>query len=322
MAAAAHDAARGPSIGLGTGLPASVTIREVGPRDGLQLERTISTAAKLELIDLLVAAGAHRIEATSFVNPDAVPALADAADVVAEFGRWPGVEFVVLAAGLGGVRRALAAGVPRLEFVVSASESHSRANARKSVEEAMAAAETAIELSHDAGVPCEVIFAIAFDCPFDGPTDPETVIALARRAHAAGADRIHLADTIGTAAPNRVVDLCLRAQDALGYAPGLHLHDTRGLAIANALAAASVGVDTFDAAIGGLGGCPFAPGASGNVATEDLVHLFEELGVATGFDLGALRRANRFLGGELDKELPAALGRVEPRAGFVPVSTR
>lgn len=309
-----------PTIGLGTTLPSSVVIREVGPRDGLQLERTISTDAKLEFIDKLVRAGAKRIEATSFVNPEAVPALADARDVVESFSRWPGVEFVVLAAGLGGVRRALAAGIPRLEFVVSASESHSQANARKSVAEALDAARQAIELAHDAGVACEGIVAISFDCPFEGPTDPEHVVSLARQLHDAGADRLHLADTIGTATPDRTVDLCARVRDEIGDAPGLHLHNTRGLGLANALAAASVGVDTFDASLGGLGGCPFAPGASGNVATEDLVHMFEELGTATGYDLGLLREANEFLAGALDKPLDAALGRVEPRMGFTPAT--
>lgn len=314
------DARPGPAIGLGTRLPAQVTIREVGPRDGLQLERTIPTEAKIAFIDRLVRAGARRIEATSFVNPTAVPALADAGEVVAEFGRWPEVEFIALVAGLGGVRRALDAGTPRLEFVLSVSESHSQANARKSVAEAIAAAETAIEQSHDAGVPCEVILAMSFDCPFDGPTDPARVIELAQHFQAAGADRLHLADTVGTAAPNRTVDLCARFQDALGFSPGLHLHNTRGLGLANALAAASIGVDTFDAAVGGLGGCPFAPGASGNVATEDLVHMLEELGVATGYDLAALREANAFLSETLGKPLDAALGRVEPRLGFAPVA--
>ncbi|MGO2110012.1 MAG: hydroxymethylglutaryl-CoA lyase [Pseudoclavibacter sp.] len=309
-----------PATRLGDRFPTAVTIREVGPRDGLQLERPIPTEAKLEFIDRLVRAGSTRIEATSFVNPQAVPALADAADVVAAFDRWPDVEFVVLVAGLGGARRALGAGAPRLEFVVSVSESHSQANANKSVAEAVAAAETAIELSHGAGVPCEVILAMSFDCPFDGPTDPARVIELATRFADAGADRLHIADTVGTAAPNRTIDLCSRFQDALGRSPGLHLHDTRGLGLANALAAASIGVDTFDAAVGGLGGCPFAPGASGNVATEDLVHMLEELGIATGYGLGELREANTYLSSVLDKPLDAALGRVEPRLGFAPVA--
>lgn len=298
-------------------MTADVEIREVGPRDGLQIEEPIGTEAKLTLIDALAATGVRRIEATSFVSPRAVPALADAEAVAAELGRWPQVAFSALVAGPGGVRRALAAGVTDLEYVVSASEGHSAANVGRSVEESIALIAPIAEAVHAAGGSLEVIVAIAFDCPFDGRTPPRRVAEIARRAADSGADALAVADTVGTATPVRTTDVLGRVRDAVPELPlGVHLHDTRGQGLANAWAAYSLGVRRFDASVGGLGGCPFAPGASGNIATEELVYLFEDGGITTGIDLDAViaaaRVADGLLGTSVGGALVAAGGRLVP----------
>ncbi|MGW4334087.1 hydroxymethylglutaryl-CoA lyase [Rhodococcus koreensis] len=300
-----------------TAIPPEVDIREVAPRDGLQIEKPIPTAAKLELIDALAATGVRRIEVTSFVSPRAVPALADAEAVAAQLGRWPHVTFSALVAGLGGVERALAAGLTRLEYVVSASDGHSRANVGRSSEESIALITPVAELVHRAGGTLEVIVAIAFDCPFDGPTPPDRVADIARRAVLSGADAVSVADTIGTATPVRTTDVLTRVRAAIpGVELGLHLHDTRGQGLANAWAAYTSGIRQFDASVGGLGGCPFAPGASGNIATEELAYMFEDGGITTGIDidieLDAARLAERLLGRSLAGRLLAAGGRPVP----------
>ncbi|WP_370179111.1 hydroxymethylglutaryl-CoA lyase [Rhodococcus wratislaviensis] len=296
--------------------PPRVDIREVGPRDGLQIEKPISTEAKLKLIDALAATGVGRIEVTSFVSPRAVPALADAEAVAAHLRRWPQVTFSALVAGLGGVKRALTAGVSRLEYVVSASDGHSRANVGRSSEESIALIAPVAELVHQAGGHLEVIIAIAFDCPFDGPTPPDRVAEIARRAILSGADALSVADTIGTATPVRTTDVLTRVRAA---APdidlGLHLHNTRGQGLANAWAAYTVGIRQFDASVGGLGGCPFAPGASGNIATEELVYMFEDGGITTGIDIDKELVAARLAERLLHKSLASGL----LQAGGLPV---
>ncbi len=286
----------------------AVDIREVGPRDGLQIEEPLSTEAKLEFVDALVATGVRRIEVTSFVSPRAVPALADAEAVAAQLTRWPDVEFSALVAGMGGVRRALAAGVTRLEYVVSASDGHSQANVGRSSEDSLALIAPIADLVHEAGGHLEVIVAIAFDCPFDGPTPPERAAEIARRAVESGADALAVADTIGTATPVRVTDVLGRVMAAApGVDVGLHLHDTRGQGLANAWAAYTLGVRQFDSSVGGLGGCPFAPGASGNIATEELVYMFEDGGIPTGIDVARVLDAARLISGHLGKTLPSGL---------------
>ncbi|AII03575.1 hydroxymethylglutaryl-CoA lyase [Rhodococcus opacus] len=299
-----------------TETPPRVDIREVGPRDGLQIEKPISTEAKLKLIDALAATGVGRIEVTSFVSPRAVPALADAEAVAAHLRRWPQVTFSALVAGLGGVKRALTAGVSRLEYVVSASDGHNRANVGRSSEESIALIAPVAELVHQAGGHLEVIIAIAFDCPFDGPTPPDRVAEIARRAILSGADALSVADTIGTATPVRTTDVLTRVRAA---APdidlGLHLHNTRGQGLANAWAAYTVGIRQFDASVGGLGGCPFAPGASGNIATEELVYMFEDGGITTGIDIDKELVAARLAERLLHKSLASGL----LQAGGLPV---
>ncbi|MCW2634087.1 MAG: Hydroxymethylglutaryl-CoA lyase [Blastococcus sp.] len=301
-------------------LPTAVDIREVGMRDGLQLEEPVPLEAKLQMLEALVATGVRRIEATSFVSPKAVPALADADRVAAELSRWPGVHWSALVANARGAVRAVDAGVAHLEYVVSATDGHSRANAGRTTAEALAAVGEITGLAAGAGGSLEVIIATAWDCPFDGRTPISRTVDVARAAVTAGAGRLCLGDTIGTTTPLSVVTLLDDVRRACpGVAVGVHFHDTRGTGQANALAAIQAGVIHLDSSIGGLGGCPFAPGASGNIATEELVYMLEESGVSTGLDLDAVLAAARVTEGAVGHELPSSLfragGRSVPRSG-------
>jgi hydroxymethylglutaryl-CoA lyase len=294
--------------------PAAVDIREVGPRDGLQIEEPISSAAKIELLAALVATGVRRIEATAFVSPKAVPAMADAAEVGAYVRGIAGPEWSALVPNPTGARRAIDAGFTMIEYVVSAAEGHSQANARRSTEVATEAVGEVADILHAAGGRLEVIIATAWDCPFDGPTPIERTVAVARRAVELGADQLCLGDTIGTAGPPPVDSLVEAVRLVAGdRSVGAHFHNTRGMGLANALAAVQAGVTQLDASVGGLGGCPFAPGASGNIATEELVYLLEDAGVATGVDLdavlGAAALAQDLLGHRLESNLLRAGGR-------------
>jgi hydroxymethylglutaryl-CoA lyase len=298
-------------------LPPSVSIREVGPRDGLQIEQPIPTAAKLNMLAALVATGVRRIEATSFVSPRAVPALADAEQVAAALARWPDIWWSALVASTRGAQRALAAGVTNLEYVVSAADAHSQANVARSTAGSVELIGPIAELVHAAGGTVEVIVATAWDCPFTGPTPPERTVAVTHQALARGADVLCLGDTIGTTTPGRVLELlgAVRALDP-SVDVGVHFHNTRGTGIANALAAVQAGVTSLDASVGGLGGCPFAPGASGNIATEELIYLLDGSGVATGVDLDAVLAAaavtERAVGHDLPSSLYRAGGRARP----------
>ncbi|MGY1844471.1 hydroxymethylglutaryl-CoA lyase [Modestobacter sp. SYSU DS0875] len=264
-------------------LPAAVDVREVGMRDGLQLEDPLPLADKLAMLEAIVATGVRRVEVTSFVSPKAVPALADADQVAAELHRFPGVHFSALVANPRGAVRAVDAGVPHLEYVVSAADSHSRANAGRSTAEALAAVGEIAALAHGAGGSLEVVVATAWDCPFDGRTPIARTVDVARAAVTGGADALCLGDTIGTTTPARVVRLLHAVRRACPGTPvGVHFHDTRGTGQANALAAVQAGVTQLDASVGGLGGCPFAPGASGNIATEELVYWLGDAEVAPG----------------------------------------
>lgn len=297
-------------------LPARLDIREVGMRDGLQLEAPVPLADKLAMLDAIVATGVRRVEVTSFVSPRAVPALADADEVAAQLGRWPGVHFSALVANRRGARRAIDAGVAHLEYVVSAADSHSLANAGRSTADAASDIGDIGELAHNAGGSLEVIVATAWDCPFDGRTDPARTLAVVAAGVAHGADALCLGDTIGTVTPRRTVELLRAVRAAAPDLPvGVHLHDTRGTGQANALAAVLDGVRQLDASIGGLGGCPFAPGASGNIATEELVYWAEDAGIDTGISLDRLLAAARVTERAVGHELPSSLS----RAGGPPV---
>ena len=300
-------------------LPAAVDLREVAPRDGLQIEAPIPIADKVRLLTALAATGVRRIEATAFVSPRAVPSMADAEEVIAAVADLPGVEWSALVAGVGGAKRAVAAGVRMVEYVVSAADGHSLANARRTTDEAVAAVEEVAGLVHDSGGRCEVIIATAWDCPFDGPTPVARAAEVAARAVELGADQLCLGDTIGTTTPSRVVRLLDAVRStAPGVDVGVHFHNTRGTGIANAYAAVLAGVTSLDASIGGMGGCPFAPGASGNIATEELVYLLDDAGVRTGIDLEraleAAALAQEVVGHPLDSNLLRAGGRSRPRS--------
>ena len=295
-------------------LPEHVTIREVALRDGLQIETPIPLAAKLELLAAIAATGVREVEATAFVSPSKVPALADAPEFSAQLAAYPDIEFSALVASPNGARRAIAAGLHSLEYVVSAADGHSNANVGRSSAEATAQIAEIVAIAHDAGVSVEVIIATAWDCPFDGPTPPERVLAVVDAAVGFGADRLAIADTIGTATPGRVTALVAAVRPRVGELPlGAHFHNTRGSGLASAYAAVTAGVTRLDASIGGLGGCPFAPGASGNIATEDLVYLLRDSGIGVDVDLSAAISAARVAQNLVGHDLPSALLRAGDR---------
>lgn len=279
-----------------------MTITEVVTRDGFQNEaRTIPTAAKVALLKRLVEAGVTSIEVTSFVSRRRVPQLADAEEVMAAAPRRPGVVLSGLVGNLRGAERALAAGVDEVRVVVSASDSHNLANLNRTTAQSLAILADIAELVRSEGRLLAGGIATAFACPFEGPVAPGRLLRVAEAFAEAGAHMVNLADTTGMANPVQVGRACeLVAERLEGVGVGLHLHDTRGMALANALAGLGAGVDRFDSSLGGIGGCPFAPGATGNVATEDLVHMLHEMGIDTGLDLDRLI--------ELARELPALVG--------------
>ena len=295
-------------------LPSHVTIREVALRDGLQIEKPIPLSAKLELLAAIAATGVREVEATAFVSPSKVPALADAPDLAAQLGAYPDIEFSALVASPNGARRAIAAGLRSLEYVVSAADGHSRANVGRSSAESTAQIANIVAIAHDSDVSVEVIVATAWDCPFDGPTSPQRVLDIVDAACDHGADRLAIADTIGTTTPGRVSSLVAQVLPRIGELPlGAHFHNTRGAGLASAYAAVSAGVSRLDASVGGLGGCPFAPGASGNIATEDLVYLLRDSGVGTDLDLPAAIDAARVAQSVVGHDLPSALLRAGDR---------
>ena len=266
----------------------SVTIVEVGPRDGLQNEADVlPPGARAELVARLVAAGARAVEVASFVDSRRVPQMAGAEEVVAQLERQPGVVYAGLALNERGYERLRAAGLDEVRFAFGATESFNRRNQNASVEESVAAGRSIAERARADGVRCTITISVAFGCPFEGEVDEGRVLDLAQRVADATPDALVLADTIGVGVPRQVESLVPCALE-LGVPIGGHFHNTRNTGYANALAALEAGATVLDASVGGLGGCPFAPRASGNVATEDLVYLLEREGVATGIDLDAL----------------------------------
>lgn len=292
-----------------------VTIREVALRDGLQIENPIPLSAKLELLAAIAATGVREVEATAFVSPSKVPAMADAPELAAALGDFPSIEFSALVASPNGAHRAIAAGFRSVEYVVSAADGHSRANVGRSSAEAAAQIADITAIAHDAGVSVEVIISTSWDCPFDGPTPPRRVLDVIDAACTHGADRIAIADTIGTATPGRVTELVELVTPHVGDRPlGAHFHNTRGAGLASAWAAVQAGVTRLDSSVGGLGGCPFAPGASGNIATEDLVYLLTDSGYTVDQDLAATIEAARVARSVVGHDLPSALLRAGDRS--------
>jgi len=295
-------------------LPSSVSIREVGPRDGLQNEDPVPTEAKVRLLDALSHTGVRRIEAVSFVHPKAIPQMADADEVWAAAEKVPGVRYSALVPNSRGAERALDAGLRELEVVVSASDTHNRRNVNRSTEESLDDISALITLVHEAGGQCEVIISTSFGCPFEGDVAPSRVASIVDRVVADGADRVAFGDTTGMATPRRVSDVldAVRRRQA-DVSMLLHFHNTRGTALANILTALRFGITEYDASVGGLGGCPYAPGATGNVATEEVVHMLHDMGIDTGIDLGALIEAARLAQQIVRKELPSGVLRAGPR---------
>lgn len=296
-------------------MKSSVEICEVSPRDGLQNEDVlISTEDKVELIRRAIHAGAGRIEVTSFVHPVRVPQMADAEKVMAGIPRLDNVRYAGLVMNARGLDRALAAGVDEINVVVVATETFCDRNQGMSTEAACDMAKDLVARARAAGIGTTVTIGASFGCPFEGEVSLRRLREVVTMVLAAGPDELALADTIGVATPNEITQrLTMAVEQAGPNTPlRLHLHDTRHTAVANAVAAVAAGVSVLDASIGGLGGCPFAPNATGNVATEDLTYLFSRMGIDTGLDLSAVTEAVAWLEARLGKQLPGALLRAGP----------
>lgn len=291
-----------------------VHIREVALRDGLQIETPIPLSAKLELLAAVAATGVREVEATAFVSPSKVPSMADAAELAAHLHDYPDIEFSALVASPNGAKRAVAAGLRSIEYVVAADDTFSQANVGRTSAEATEAIDEIVAIAHGADVTVEVVIATAWDSPFEGPTPPERVLDIAAAARERGADRLSIADTIGTTTPGRVSSLIAQLRPMIGDLPlGGHFHNTRGSGLASAYAAVGSGVTRLDSSVGGLGGCPFAPGATGNIATEDLVYLLRDSGIDVDVDLQAAIAAADVAKSVVGHDLPSALLRAGDR---------
>ena len=290
----------------------AIEMVEVGPRDGLQNEaRLVSTADKLALIERAIAAGSRRIEATSFVNPRAVPQMADAEAVCAGLPQRDDVTYIGLVMNLRGAERAIATGrIDQLGAVAVATDSFAMANQGQTSDGSVEVAKEIVALARAAGLTAQGTISAAFGCPFEGEVAEDRVVAMAAALSAAEPLEIALADTIGVADPAHVHRLVTRVIEVIAPIPvRVHFHNTRGTGLANVWAAVQAGARVVDASLGGLGGCPFAPGAAGNVATEDVAYMLERAGIATGLDLAALIAANHWLAGVMGKQLPAMVAK-------------
>jgi hydroxymethylglutaryl-CoA lyase len=288
-----------------------VTVVEVGPRDGLQNEQAlVSTADKIEFVNLLSAAHLAVIEVSAFVSPKWVPQMADAAEVFAGIARAPGIRYTALVPNLAGLDRAIAAGVSEVAIFASSTETFSRKNINQSIDGSLTIYAAVCERALAAGVRVRGYLSTAFGCPFEGAVDPRQVAVVAERLAALGVFEVAISDTIGIAHPGqvpRVLEAVLARVPADRLA--LHYHDTRGTALANVLVAVGMGIATVDSAVGGLGGCPYAPGASGNLATEDVVYMLHGMGITTGVDLDKLIETGRWLSTQLARDNGSKVGK-------------
>ena len=284
-----------------------ISIVEVGPRDGLQNERaSVSTSDKIAFVDLLSAAGLPVVEVTAFVSPRWVPQMADAAEVCAGIARRPGTRYTALVPNVQGLERAIAAGITEVAVFASSTETFSRKNINQSIGESLDTYADVCRRAQAAGLRVRGYLSTAFGCPFDGAVEPEQVAQIAARLFDLGVFEVAVSDTIGIAHPGQipgVLEAVLARVPATHIA--LHFHDTRGTALANVLTSLPFGITTFDASAGGLGGCPYAPGAAGNLATDDLVYMLNGMGFETGVSLPALAKASAFIGARLDHPLPS-----------------
>ena len=288
-------------------LPRRVTIVEVGPRDGLQNEQTtIATADKIAFVNQLTSAGHAVIEVSAFVSPKWVPQMADASDVFAGITRRSSVRYTALVPNRAGLARAIAAGVTEIAIFAAASETFSRKNINQSIDASLTTYRTVVDEAKNAGLRVRGYLSTCFHCPFEGPIAPARVADVASRLYDMGVFEVAVSDTIGAATPGDVLRVLEATSEVLPlHQTALHFHDTRGTALANVLAGLDYGVTTFDSSAGGLGGCPYAPGAAGNLATEDLLYMLHGLGIETGVSIDAVASASRFIETKLDHELPS-----------------
>jgi hydroxymethylglutaryl-CoA lyase len=293
--------------------PPAVTIVEVGPRDGLQNEKAaVSTADKVEFVNRLSAAGLPVIEVSAFVSPKWVPQMADAGEVFAGIARRAGVRYAALVPNVAGLERAHAAGVTEVGIFAAASEGFSRRNINSGIEESLDAYRGVCARAAELGVRVRGYVSTAFGCPFDGGVAPARVADVASALVNMGAFEVAVSDTIGIAHPAQVAEVVTEVASQIPLAQmALHFHDTRGMALANVMAGLDLGVRTYDASTGGLGGCPYAPGATGNLATEDLVYLLDGLGIETGVDLALLLEASAFIESRVGHDLPSRVYRAQ-----------
>lgn len=292
-----------------------VTVREVGPRDGIQSERAIlPTAKKIELIDALSRCGLPRIEAVSFVSPKAVPQMADALDVWNGIERNPDVFYSALVPNRKGAQTAAEAGVDGMQVFIAATDSYNLKNVRKTVQESLPDVQEVASTARSAGVPVEATISTAFGCPYEGDVDPQRVARLSASIADMGVEAISYGDTTGMATPRRVRAVVTAVREAVpNLRLNMHFHDTRGTGLANVVAALNLGIDYFDASIGGMGGSPFAAGATGNVATEDLIHMLIDMEIDTGVDFDALLDAARLAQSLISGDLPSKMLAAGPR---------
>jgi len=289
--------------------PEKITIVEVGPRDGFQVESEfIPTELKIEVINAVARAGVRKIETSSFVSPRAVPQLADAAEVFAAIDRQPGTRYTALVPNLKGVELALEAGADAVRLVVTTTETYNKKNVGMSVDQSLEVCRQILNRVKDEPVAVEAVIALAFGCPFEGPVSEDRVSELAHRFVDMGINELSIADSVGLGNPTMIESTMIRLQsEHPRIAFSMHLHDTRGLGLANAVAAMRTGIDTFDASIGGLGGCPVFPNGAGNIATEDLTNLCEEMGIETGIDIAAIQaissKMQEFFGRQLSSRV-------------------
>ena len=296
-------------------MPTSVRIREVGPRDGIQSEKAdIATADKIALVDSLAASGLTRIEAVSFVSPKAIPQMADARAVWEGIDRNPSVFYSALVPNRRGAETAAEVGVDGMQVFIAASESYNISNVRRSVRDSITNVKDVVEVAKDAGIPVEGTISTAFGCPYEGDVPVERVAEVSKWMHETGIDSISYGDTTGMATPRRVREVIETLRACLPELElNMHFHDTRGTGLANVLAALEMGIDYFDASIGGMGGSPYAAGATGNITTEDLVHMLIDMEIETGVDLARLMDSARLAQDLVQGELPSKLLKAGPR---------
>ena len=295
--------------------PLSVRIREVGPRDGIQSEKAaVATVDKVALVDALSASGLRYIEAVSFVSPKAIPQMADAREVWTGMTRHPGVVYSALVPNRKGAEIAAEVGVDSMQVFIAATDSYNLNNVRKKVRDSIEDVRAVAGVARAAGIPVEGTISTAFGCPYEGDVPPERVVEVSRWMADTGIDTISYGDTTGMGTPRRVADVVTALREELPELTlNMHFHDTRGTGLANVVTALDLGIEYFDASIGGMGGSPYAAGATGNIATEDLVHMLADMEIETGVDLDALLGAARLAQGFIEGELPSKVLKAGPR---------